>query len=263
MGAARRLIINCDDLGASAAANRAILRAMTQGVATSASLMVPCPAAEDAARLTRGLAVGVHLTLTSEYPTLRWRGLTDGASLHDATGALHPTAQAALAAVTVADARAECRAQIERALHWGVAVTHLDAHMNVMQAREDLFGVLLDLAAGFRLPVRMFPSGVPVDYGFDARTMAVARGVPCPDHLVYPWPRPMAAVLREVLPGLPAGITEIFAHPVEDGVALRGYDPWAPDLRAADAVDLLDPALAALLDAAGIERISYRALRPG
>ncbi len=256
----RRLIITCDDLGASDAANRAILRAMTEGVATSASLMVPCPAAEAATRMTRGRAVGVHLTLTSEYPGMRWRGLTDGASLHDGSGALHPTTAAALGAVTAEDARAECQAQIARALEWGVAVTHLDAHMNVMQARADLFAVLLDLAAAFRLPVRMFPPGVPVDYGFDARAMAAARGIPCPDHLIYPWPRPAAAVLREALPDLPEGITEIFAHPVEDGAALRSYDPWAPDLRAADAAGLCDPSLAALLDAAGIERVDYRAL---
>ena len=256
----RRLIINCDDLGASAPANRAILRAMTEGVATSASLMVPCPAAEEAARMTRGMAVGVHLTLTSEYPAMRWRGLTEGASLHDGSGALHPTTTTALAAVTPEDARAECRAQIARALAWGVAVTHLDAHMNVMQARADLFAVLLDLAALFRLPVRMFPPGVPVDYGFDARAMAAARGIACPDHLLYPWPRPAAEVLRESLADLPDGVTEIFAHPVEDGPELRAYDPWAPDLRAADAAGMCDPALAALLDAAGIVRVDYRAL---
>jgi predicted glycoside hydrolase/deacetylase ChbG (UPF0249 family) len=262
MGTARRLIITCDDLGASAAANRAILRAMTQGVATGASLMVPAPAAEAAARMTRGLPVGVHLTLTSEYPAMRWRGLTEAASLRDASGALHAGARAALAAVTAEDARAECRAQVERALGWGVAVTHLDAHMNVMQARADLFAVLLDLAAAYGLAVRMFPPGIPEDYGFDARAMAAARGIPCPDHLVYPWPRPAAEVLRESLATLPAGTTEIFAHPVEDGPELRAYDPWAPELRAADAQGLCDPALAALLDGAGIARVSYRALSP-
>jgi predicted glycoside hydrolase/deacetylase ChbG (UPF0249 family) len=40
---ARLAIVNCDDLGSSHAANVAILRALTQGVATSATLMVPCP----------------------------------------------------------------------------------------------------------------------------------------------------------------------------------------------------------------------------
>ena len=72
----RLLILHCDDLGVSAEANRAIHAALTRGIATGASLMVPCPAAREAADLCRGLAVGVHLTLTSEYATQRWRGLS-------------------------------------------------------------------------------------------------------------------------------------------------------------------------------------------
>ena len=72
------LIVNCDDLGSSRATNLAIFRAMTRGVATGASLMVPCPFAQEAARMFEGLPVGVHLTLTSEYPTRRWRGLRTG-----------------------------------------------------------------------------------------------------------------------------------------------------------------------------------------
>ncbi|MBX9702494.1 MAG: ChbG/HpnK family deacetylase [Acetobacteraceae bacterium] len=258
---ARLLIVNCDDLGVSRPANRAILRAMTQGLATSASLMVPCPWAEEAARMLRGLPVGVHLTLTSEYAAPRWRGLTAGASLHDAAGFLHARTVPALASVAAEEARAECRAQIEAALGWGVDVTHLDAHMNIMQARADLFEVMLDLATAFRLPVRMFPAAIADRYGFPARARAAARGVPCPDHLLYPWPRPMREVLLEALPALPPGVTEIFAHPVEDGSELRGYDPFAPDLRAADARGLLDPALAAVLEAAGVQRISYAPLR--
>jgi hypothetical protein len=42
----RLLIVNCDDLGSSHGANAATLRAMTAGIATSASLMVPCPWAD-------------------------------------------------------------------------------------------------------------------------------------------------------------------------------------------------------------------------
>jgi chitin disaccharide deacetylase len=148
----RLLIVNCDDLGVSHDANLATRRAMTEGVATSATLMVPCPWAREAAEMFRGLPVGVHLTLTSEYRGYRWRGLTRGASLHDDEGFLWPTTEAALARLDAAEARAECRAQVEAALAWGVDVTHLDAHMNVMQARSDLYEVYLELAEAFRIP---------------------------------------------------------------------------------------------------------------
>ena len=64
----RLLIVNCDDLGSSHSANVATFRSMVYGVASSATLMVPCPWAREAARMFKGFAVGVHLTLTSEYP---------------------------------------------------------------------------------------------------------------------------------------------------------------------------------------------------
>src|SRR5262245_39012544 len=79
----RLLIINCDDLGSSHSANVATYRSMVHGVATSATLMVPCPWAREAAHMFKGLPVGVHLTLTSEHRGYRWRGLTNGATLFD------------------------------------------------------------------------------------------------------------------------------------------------------------------------------------
>ena len=115
----RLLIVNCDDVSSSHGANVAAYRAMVYGIATSATLMVPCPWAREAARMLQGLPVGVHLTLTSEHRGYRWRGLTGAASLRDGEGFLPATAKAALRCIGKVDARAECRAQIEAALAWG------------------------------------------------------------------------------------------------------------------------------------------------
>ena len=134
----RLLVVNCDDLGVSHAANVATFDAMVDGVATSATLMVPCPHAREAAAMFDGLAVGVHLTLTSEYPSYRWGSLTGRASLHDDDGYFPRTTVAAMARVEEKDMRAECRAQIDQALAWGIDVTHLDAHMHAVEARADL-----------------------------------------------------------------------------------------------------------------------------
>ena len=92
----RLLIVNCDDLGSSHSANIATFRSMVYGIATSATLMVPCPWAREAARMFKGLSIGVHLTLTSEYRGYRWRGLTDGGSLRDGDGFFPATTEAAL-----------------------------------------------------------------------------------------------------------------------------------------------------------------------
>jgi len=252
----RLLIINCDDVGSSHSANVAAFRAMTYGVATSASLMVPCSWAAEAARMFEGLPVGVHLTLTSEHPGYRWRSLTGAASLPDADGFLPATSAIAVAQQDREDVRAECRAQIEAALEWGVDVTHIDPHMDVLHASEALFTIYLDLAQQFAVPIRL-----PLQAPFPARELAAARGVLSVDHLVYTWPRPTRDVLFETCPGLPRGVTELFAHPVLDCEELRGYDRHHADIRVHDAATLTDPSVTALLDQHGIQRISYRELR--
>jgi predicted glycoside hydrolase/deacetylase ChbG (UPF0249 family) len=255
----RLLIVNCDDLGSSHSANLAIYRAMVSGIATSATLMVPCPWAREAARIFRDFPVGVHLTLTSEYSGYRWPGLTGGASLHDEDGCLPATTELAVARLSAADARAECRAQIETALGWGVDVTHLDLHMNVLLGRLDLYEVYLDLAEAFRLPVRMMAPKESDEQGF--RDRAEARGLLFNEHLVYPWPRRTRDVFFEEIPKLPAGVSEIFAHPVADGEELRGYDGRNADLRVHDAACLTDGSVADLLDRCNIRRISFNPLR--
>jgi predicted glycoside hydrolase/deacetylase ChbG (UPF0249 family) len=257
----RLLIVNCDDLGSSHSANIATYRAMVDGVATSATLMVPCPWAREAARMFEGLPVGVHLTLTCEYRGYRWRGLTNGASLHDDEGSLAATTEAALRRLDPVDARAECRTQIETALAWGVDVTHLDAHMNVMQARSDLYEVYLELAAEFRLPVRMFSREVTEQQGFRARERAAARGLLFNEHSIYPWPRRTRDVFFEEIPRLLPGVSEIFGHPVQEGEELRAYDTSNAEIRVHDADCLTDPTVSDLLDRHDTKRISFRALR--
>src|SRR5690606_27670511 len=50
----RLLIINCDDLGSCHAANVGTYEALRDGIATSATLMVPCPWSREAAARYRG-----------------------------------------------------------------------------------------------------------------------------------------------------------------------------------------------------------------
>jgi predicted glycoside hydrolase/deacetylase ChbG (UPF0249 family) len=260
----RLLIINCDDLGVSHAANIATSRAMVDGVATSATLMVPCPFAREAAGMFAGMDIGVHLTLTSEYPGYRWGSLTGLASLHDDDGYFPRTTAAAVKRMEAQDVRAECRAQIDCALGWGIDVTHIDSHMHAVEARADLFDVYLDLAVEYGLPLRMITpaqSGRLGLAGFHSAQRAAARGIISNDHLVYPWPRPTRDVFFEELPALPAGVSEIFAHPVLDGEELRGYGPDYADLRVHDAACLIDPAVRDLIGQQGFKPISYRPLR--
>lgn len=257
---AKLLIVNCDDLGSSASANRAIGEVMRRGAASSSTLMVPCPWALDGVRLAQDGGIGVHLTLTAEYPAYRWRSLTGASSLHDAEGYLPTTAEAVWDRADLADVRAECRAQIEQAYAWGVDVTHLDTHMGVMQLERRYFEIFLDLAAEYRLPIRMFGARTEERLGFAARTAARAEGILCPDHMIDVWGHPRGSV-AERLANLRPGVTELFLHPVEDGPELRAYDPTHTDIRTGDYAEMLSSAFSDLIDAAGARLITFAALR--
>jgi len=71
--ARRRLIVNADDFGRSAEINTAVIRAHSEGVLTTASLMVNEEGFEEAvdlARLHPALGVGLHLTLVCGHSAL-------------------------------------------------------------------------------------------------------------------------------------------------------------------------------------------------
>jgi predicted glycoside hydrolase/deacetylase ChbG (UPF0249 family) len=255
------LIVNCDDLGSSASANRATQSALAAGVATSATLMVPCPWALDGVAKAAGGGIGVHLTLTCEYPGYRWRALTGAPSLHDAQGYMPATAQAVWDNADLDEARAECRAQIDQAYAWGVDVTHLDAHMGAMQIDPRFFAAFVDLAAEYDLPLRMFGSGAERRLGFPGRAQAAERGLVFPDHLLTTWGAPAKETFAGILGGLRPGVTEVYLHPVEDGPELRGYDPNHPQIRVDDLACVTDPELPALVAAADARLISFAPLR--
>jgi chitin disaccharide deacetylase len=257
----RLLIVNCDDLGSSASANRATEQALREGLATSATLMIPCPWALDGAQRGKAGGIGVHLTLTCEYPGYRWRSLTGAASLHDEQGFMPATAEAVWAQANLADVRAECRAQIDQAYGWGVDVTHLDAHMGTMQMDPRYFEIYVELGAAYDLPVRVFGARAERQLGFPGREQAAERGLTFPDHLLTTWGKPAKETFTGILAGLRPGVTEVYLHPVEDGPELRSYDPHAQQIRIDDRACLLDGELRGMVQDLGVRLIDYRPLR--
>jgi hypothetical protein len=258
---ARLVILNCDDLGSSHSANVACLEAMERGVATSATLMVPCPWAPEAAEMAKGKDVGVHLTLTAEYPGYKWPSLTGAKSLHDDAGHLPATAAEVWARAELGDVRRELRAQVDQALAWGVDVTHLDSHMGVNQTEPRYYELYLELAEAYRLPVRMAGKNAEAQLGFPVRAPAAARGLAHPDDFYFRWKSSTAELLKQRLPSLAPSVTEFLAHPVLDGPELRSYDLDAAQVRVDDHACMTSPEIAALLAAERIQTISFRPLR--
>src|SRR5918911_3709108 len=77
LGVERAVILHVDDLAMCHGANRAYLELAAAGLVTCGSVMVPCPWFREIAEAADPkLDLGVHLTLTSEWPHYRWRPLS-------------------------------------------------------------------------------------------------------------------------------------------------------------------------------------------
>jgi len=257
---ARLLIVNCDDLGSCRLANVAIYEALRDGLATTATLMVPCPWARDAAAMYRGEDVGVHLTLNSEWSNYRWGPITHSPSLLDGDGGFPRTVEDVWDHADLDEVRKECRAQIERAIYWGFDVSHLDAHMGTLQLRAEFFDVYLEMAIDFRLPLRMAGARAERLVGFPYRQLAAAEGIVYPDHFVHTGVGSRRAI-EKALFDLRSGVTEMYLHPALDTDELRASHPdWAN--RVEDHVMLTrDPAFADLVERADAYLIGFRDLR--
>jgi predicted glycoside hydrolase/deacetylase ChbG (UPF0249 family) len=179
---ARVLILNADDFGMYHAVNAAVVRSIEEGVATSCSLMVPCPWALHAMKLLRDrpeIPFGVHLTLVVDVPHYRWGPLSPRervSSLLDETGQMFGYDQIAdlLAKARLDEIELEFRAQINAVVDAGLMPTHLDFHSLADGGREDILDLTVALAEEFGLAVRVW-----LEPG--RRKMRV-RGLPVVDH---------------------------------------------------------------------------------
>jgi predicted glycoside hydrolase/deacetylase ChbG (UPF0249 family) len=258
----RLLILSADLVGSTHAATAAGIHALQEGLATTATLMMPGPWARHAAdRFTASpnLDVGIHLTLNAELEDFRWAPLTHAPSLLDGDGGFPRTPADLWDHADIDEIRRECRAQLERATSWGVEVTHLTTHLLALQQRPEFFDVLLDIASEAQLPVRLESGTAESDAGFPFRALAEQEGIWIPDHfrLVRDGAR---THLNNVLTDIRAGVTEVAFAPAIAAEELRAIDPAAAS-RFDDLEVLTDRALAEQLDRLDVVRIGYREIR--
>jgi predicted glycoside hydrolase/deacetylase ChbG (UPF0249 family) len=242
----RSLIVNADDLGYDPAVSLGLLRAMREGVVSSATLMVNTPFSKEAADGAAGLAIGLHLNLARHAPL--WPGFPQALLTR---GELDEARAVELPAEVVAG---ETRAQLDRARALlGRAPTHLDVHKHLHRHPAVLEG-LAQVAKAQGLPVR----------SIDAQMRAAlrARGVPTPDHFVgdagtraYWTPAQLQASLAVLAPG----VTELMCHPGLRPSSVRsGYAAQ----REVELATFLDPAAREALAQAGIRLTTFGALAP-
>jgi hypothetical protein len=215
----RKLIIHEDDLGGSHGANMAFVELWDMGLTTCGSVMVPCPWFPEIAQIARQrpeMDLGVHLTLTAEWTTFRWRPLTGvkDNGLCDSDGFFwHRVADARKADPLAVEA--ELRAQIETALAAGIDVTHLDSHMGTVWQPEFL-AIFVKLGREYRLPIGLTRDMAKMGADQAQLDAAFAELIPLgqPDLLTYlttPFGQPTAEedryrqILERAKPGLNFG----------------------------------------------------------
>ena len=259
---AKLVILSCDDLGASHASNEGVFRALRDGAATCASLMVPAAWAHHAAiGIDDGDDIGVHLTLNSEHPAYRWGPITHAPSLQSGEGGFPRTVEDLWEHADHDEVLRELRAQIERALVWDVDVTHLAPHLSSITLRPEFFDVYLELADEFRLPIRL-PSTISAERaGFPFRRLADEEGIVFPDHFDHDWRAGSRSRVFDAIEHLEPGVTEIHIQPAIDTPEVRAFagdaaDGWIADLALATSVELTEA-----LERAGAELVGFRELR--
>lgn len=258
----RLVILSCDDLGSCHAANEGIFGALHHGVATCASLMVPAPWSRDAAqRLRADDDIGVHLTLNCEYESYRFGPITHAPSLLSGEGGFPRTLEDLWSHADPAEVQRECRAQIERAVAWGVDVTHLAPHLSAITLRPEFFDTYLELAIEFRLPIRLPSTITSAQAGFPFRELATENGVLYPDHFDHDWRAGSRERVYNAVRNLQPGVTEIHVQPVIDTPEVRAITHAA--LLWIDDYELVttDDTLRRLLAESNATPIGFRALR--
>ncbi|UUU26843.1 polysaccharide deacetylase family protein [Streptomyces sp. DSM 40750] len=263
---ARLLIVNCDDFGMYPAINTAVVESIEQGIASSCSLMVPCPAATDAMRLLArrpGIPFGIHLTLVRDSARYRWGPVTARAkvpSLLDETGELFvptPAGRTALLGQARPDeVELEFRAQIDAVADAGLAPTHLDFHCLADGGRDDILDLTVGLAAEYGLAARVWLE--------PGRRAMRQRGLPVVDNDFLDsfslGTEGKATQYRRLLRELPTGLNEWAVHPgLGDPDSRAVDDGWL--VRRTDYEFLTSPQAHEALNQEGIVVIDYRTVQ--
>ena len=229
------VILHADDIGMCPEANTAAMRDMGQDHIQSCAVMMPCPNAKEFIEWAVAHPkedVGLHLTLTSEWKTHRWPGLTsadEAPGLLDEEGKLWHTVLQVVQNATPEEVEKEIRAQVEQAIAWGYRPDHIDTHMGTLYGSHLFTKAYLAVAEEYQIPAMVidFESEEVLD-GFRQ------QGYPINDEMIeivnnYSLPKldffasaPNAKTYEEkcqkfqgLIRSLKPGLTEIIFHPSE------------------------------------------------
>ena len=152
------LLIRSDDAGMSHSVNMGLERLIATGLPVSVSVMFPTPWYQETVEILKrhpAVAVGIHLTLNSEWKNYRWGPVLGRGSvptLVDADGYFFPSSEALYRnRPDLREVENELRAQIDRALRSGVRIDYVDYHMGTVVRYPEFRDITERLAREFGL----------------------------------------------------------------------------------------------------------------
>ena len=291
---AKVLILHVDDAGMSWDSNQGAINAIEKGVATSVSVMMPCPWVPGFVHHVQknpSIDAGLHLTLTSEWRDYRWGPLTGkpaSPGLVDEEGALWSSVENVVKHATADEVEAEIRAQLERSRKMGMEPTHLDSHMGTLFATTDFLQRYVKVGIENKIPV-MLPGGhntmimAQMQGSEQLRQqlqsvgqMLWASGLPVLDDLhnvSYDWQYPSdknipdgdlqkfaTSKYKETIKALKPGLTMVIMH----CTAPTEVFPYITDsgkIRQGDLLAMTDPEFKKFLQAEGIILTTWREVK--
>ena len=276
------VILHVDDAGMSYDSDQGAIKALEGGVATSTSVMMPCPWVPHIAAYLKDhpqTDAGLHLTLTSEWDNYRWGPLVGqpaAPGLVDPQGYLWPTVEDVLNHATVEEFEKEIRAQIDKAQAVGITPTHLDSHMGTC-FYEPFIEAYVKVGIEKKIPIliiggHMQHAGPELGKRKLLKVLLNAMaervwnaGLPVIDDLVRQPTNaqeyePRKQQLLKLLAELRPGITEIIVHctaPTEVFAQISG----SGKAREAELRLMLDPEIRSFIKKQGIVLTTWRELK--
>lgn len=275
----RLLIVHTDDIGMCQANVQACQDLWEFGTITSGSVMVPCPwfpAAVEMQKKNPKMDLGVHLVLTSEWEFYRWRPVSTvnaGSGLMDKQGYFPRTDAEVQEGGNPDSALIELRAQVQRALDFGLDVTHLDMHMGAI-AHVKFIPAYLQLINEFQVPplIPRGDAGLYKSLGMNEMTaefLAVLtaqleeQGTVLVDYatgLDLNIPEDNIGQTKKLLADAPTGITHFIIHPSIDSPESRAISPdWRG--RVANYNTFMSKEIKDFIKNEGFHLIGYRQIR--
>jgi chitin disaccharide deacetylase len=276
----RVLIAQLDDLGICQSNMSAYSDLAGAGNINSAAVMAPSiwfPLVAHLARTNPGLDIGLQMTLTSEWDTIRWRpistvdpksGLLDGDGFYPKSVVDLPSSldQTVLAQ--------EFDAQMNRALKMGVKLTHLDSHQSIAfnPRFTDLF---YQFAKKYQLPL-VFLRPDPAQWddsswmnsgwiteGLNFASQFEQAGLPLLDSITDLSPAPSGSRMSDVqklITQLPSGLHLIRIHAANRTPEIEAMTPdwegYVADLNAWIGSDLKS-----FIQKAGVKTIGWAPIK--